>query len=90
MTDKLVKVVGSHIPNCSALKNRKSGLWTTEWGPIAFGEYGDPVVTTKRRYGKNWWAFRYWLRFVCNDPSCRAELHVEKDFILNAAKKVKS
>lgn len=88
MADKQVKVVGKHIKDCFAVKNRRTGFWATEWGPIAYGERGAAVITTRRRYGKNGVAFRHWLRFVCNCVGCPAELHIEKDFILEAVRRV--
>ena len=85
MADRMVKVVGKHIKDCFAVKNRRSGQWPTEWGPIAYGRYGDPIVCTERRYGKKGVRFRYWLRFICNCGGCPAELHVDSEFILQAA-----
>jgi hypothetical protein len=87
MADRLVKIVGKHAPDCFAVKNSKSGFWPTHWGPIAYGGHGSPVVRTERRYGKNGSKSRYWLRFVCNDTTCTAELHVEQQFILDAAER---
>ncbi len=89
MPDKVVKVVGKHVKNCFAVSAKKDGRWNTCWGPVAFGEHGHPTVTTERRYGKNGRRFKTWLRFVCNDPSCKAELHVECEFILETATKIK-
>lgn len=86
MSDKTVKVVGRHVKGCWARANEKSGHWETCWGPLAYGEYGDPIVRTERRYGKTGRVFKYWLRYVCNDTKCRAELHVETEAILMWAK----
>lgn len=83
--DKQIKIVGKHRTGCHALALEKKGEWDTCWGPLAYGSYGAPVATTERRYGKKGRAFKYWLRFVCNDAQCKAELHVEADFILSAA-----
>ncbi len=85
MADKLVKVVGKHRKDCAAVRLAKSGSWNTCWGPIAYGEHGEPVVKTWRMYGKNGRALRSWVRFICNDGGCKAELHVEAEFILAAA-----
>ena len=87
MADRLVKQVGKHRKDCFAIKNRKSGQWPTEWGPIAYGDHGAPIVVTERRYGKKGRAFRHWVRFVCNCIGCKAELHVEAKFILRAARR---
>jgi hypothetical protein len=78
---KLVKVVGKHVKGCGALRHAQRGDWDTCWGPLAFGDYGKPIVRTERRYGKNGRVFYTWLRFVCNDTSCKAELHVEVDAV---------
>jgi hypothetical protein len=82
----MVKVVGKHVKGCFALKNAGTGFWNTQWGPIAYGRHGHPIVVTERRYGKNGRVYRHWVRFVCNNSECHAELHVEGDFILSAAK----
>jgi hypothetical protein len=87
VADRQVKVVGKHIKDCFAVKNVRKGIWNTQWGPIAYGKHGAPVVTTERRYGKKGVAFKYWVRFICNCGGCPAELHVESDFILAAAKR---
>jgi hypothetical protein len=87
MADKLAKVVGKHIKGCGAVEQVRLGHWDTCWGPIAYGERGEPVVKTWRKYGKNGQALRTWVRFVCNHVGCKAELHVEADFILSAVKK---
>lgn len=87
MADRQIKVVGKHLKDCFARKNARSGRWPWAWGPIAYGGYGAPIISTERRYGKNGSAVRYWLRFICNCSGCPAELHVEQDFILAAAKK---
>jgi len=79
-----VKIVGGHIKDCFAVKNASAGVWDTCWGPLAFGRYGDPIVTTTRRYGKGE-RHTQWLRFVCNDPNCHAELHIDIDAILHFA-----
>lgn len=63
----------------------KRGDWRYPWGPIAYGEHGEPTVKTWRHYGKKGRTLRTWVRFVCNDHDCKAELHVEADFILAAA-----
>lgn len=86
MADRQVKVVGKHLKDCFAVKNVRSGVWNTQWGPIAYGKYGEPVVTTERRYGKRGHVFRHWVRFICNCTGCPAELHVEAAFILEAAR----
>jgi hypothetical protein len=87
MADRQIKVVGKHLKDCFAIKNRRKGTWPTEWGPIQYGDYGPATVTTERRYGKNGRVYRHWLVFVCNCTGCPARLHVEADFILAAAKK---
>lgn len=74
MAERLVKIVGKHANGC----------WR-EWGPIAYGRHGEPVITTRRRSGRNGTAFRTYVRFMCNNTACEAELHVEQRFILNAA-----
>ena len=85
MMDKQVKVVGKHVKGCSAVQQVKLGRWHTCWGPIAWGEYGEPVVKTWRRYGKNGHKLLTWVRFICNNTTCKAELHVEADLILRHA-----
>lgn len=84
MADKLVKVVGKHRKDCFAVKAVREGRWYTPWGPIAYGEHGAPVVKTWRKYGKNGRKLLTWVRFVCNHGGCKAELHVESEFILTA------
>src|SRR3954462_12174308 len=74
VADKMVKVVGKHVKGCFALKNAGTGFWNTQWGPIAYGRHGHPIVVTERRYGKNGRVYRHWVRFVCNNSECRAEL----------------
>jgi hypothetical protein len=86
MSDRKVKVVGKHVRGCFTMRGRRAGEWPSHWGPLAYGEHGDPVVKTERRYGKNGRKFIHWVRFICNDTSCMAELHVASDFILSAAK----
>lgn len=86
MADLQVKLVGKHVKGCFAVENVRRRVWETQWGPIAYGKHGDATVGTERRYGKNGRVFKTWLRFVCNDSACRAELHVDGDFILAAAK----
>ncbi len=85
MSDKTVKVLGRHRKGCRAVLNEKNGTWDTCWGPLAFGAWGKPVVKTERRYGKKGRAFKTWLRFICNDPQCKAELHVDASFVLSIA-----
>jgi len=87
MMDKQVKVVGKHVKGCSAVRAVKLGDWDTCWGPIAWGEYGEPVVKTWRKYGKNGKRLLTWVRFVCNNTACKAELHVEADLILRTAER---
>ena len=87
MADKQVKVVGKHTRGCYALKNEREGVWDTCWGPIAWGHYGEPVVQTWRHYGKNGRKLRTWVRFICNNGGCKAELHVESDFILRSVER---
>lgn len=87
MADKLVKVVGKHVKGCFAEKAQREGRWPTCWGPIAWGEHGEPVVKTWRKYGKNGKKLLTWVRFVCNCGGCPAELHVESDFILAAVRR---
>ena len=82
----IFKVVGKHHKNCCAVKNEKSGYWNTCWGPIAYGKHGDPIVRTDRRYGKYGLKSTYWLRYVCNDTNCPAELHVDAESILSLVK----
>ena len=83
--DKQVIVVGKHRKGCHAVMLEKDGSWDTCWGPIAWGKYGQPIKVTERRYGAKGRVFKYWLRFICNDTSCKAELHVEGRFIWNKA-----
>lgn len=83
--DKQVKVVGKHVNGCAAVRLAKSGEWSTPWGPIAYGERGNATVNTWRHYGKNGRKLLTWVRFVCNDTDCKAELHVESALILKAA-----
>jgi len=64
---KRIKVVGKHVKDCDAVRLSRSGDWDTCWGPVAL----------QRRYGKHGRVFHTWLRFVCNDTACKAELHVE-------------
>lgn len=85
MADKLVKKVGKHRKDCFAVKAVRERDWKTPWGPIAWGDHGEPVVKTWRRYGKNGRKLLTWVRFVCNHSGCPAELHVESEFILNSA-----
>lgn len=87
MADRQVKVVGKHLKDCFAVKNVREGVWNTQWGPVAYAEYGPPLITTKRRYGKNGWAFKHWLVFICNCHGCPARLHVETEFILDSVRK---
>lgn len=82
------KVAVPHIKECAAVRLTKKGDWSTPWGPVAWGEHGDPVITTERRYGKNGRRFTKWVVFVCNDTACKARLHVSTDFVLTAAEKV--
>jgi hypothetical protein len=70
MADRQVKVVGKHSKDC----------WR-EWGSVAYGKHGEPVIITRRRYGKNGWAMRSWVRVICNNTECKAELHIERKFI---------
>jgi hypothetical protein len=84
MSDRQVKVVGKHRLDCF---NARCGILGTQWAPVVHGEHGAPVVTTKRRYGRKGYAFKHWIRFICNCQDCPAELHVESDFIRTAAKK---
>jgi hypothetical protein len=88
MTDRTVKVVGKHIKGCAAVREEKAGRWSTCWGPVAWGEYGQPIVRTMRRYGKTGRAMKTWLRYVCNDPDCKAELHVDTDYIVEGVAKM--
>ena len=76
-----IKVVGKHHKDCYARRNYINGLWDTCWGPVAYGVHGDPVITTSRNYGKGR-KFTTWLRYVCNDTKCPAELHIDVDYIL--------
>lgn len=85
MADKQVKIVGKHVKGCYALRNERDGTWDTCWGPLSFGGYGDPVVKTWRKYGKKGRVLNTWLRYICNNGGCRAELHVNSDFVLRAA-----
>lgn len=87
MADRVVKQVGQHMKGCFAVKAVREGHWHTPWGPIAWGEHGEPVTKTWRRYGKNGRKLLTWVRFVCNHSGCPAELHVEGDFILTAAER---
>ena len=82
--ERKVKLVGKHRKGCRALYFQRTGDRPTCWGPVAFGDYGHPIVTTARRYGKHGRAFKHWLRFVCNDTECRAELHILTDAILDS------
>lgn len=79
MSDKTVKIVGRHIKGCAAVRLAKSGEWDTCWGPLAYGDRGDPVIVTERRYGKKGRVFKHWLRYLCNDSDCSAELHICAD-----------
>lgn len=74
VAERLVKVVGKH----------QRGCWR-EWGPIAYGKHGAPVISTQRRSGRRGTIYRTWVRFLCNNTECKAELHVEQRFILGAA-----
>lgn len=85
MADRQVKVVGKHVKGCAGERLTKTGDWPWPWGPIAWGEHGAPVMKTWRRYGMNGRSLRTWVVFVCNDTACKAQLHVEQDFILKAA-----
>ena len=82
MSDRTVKLVGKHIKTCCGKRHERDGSWSSCWGPLAFGDYGDPLKRTERRYGKNGRVFKTWLRYVCNDSDCKAELHVDCDWIL--------
>lgn len=84
MADKQVKVVGKHNKECYGVKATREGRWRNPWGPIAWGDHGQPTIKTWRKYGKNGRALRTWVVFVCNDGGCKAQLHVEADFILAA------
>ena len=81
-SDKDAKIVGLHIAECAEMRSVKNGTRNTCWGPTAWGEYGEPIITTERRYGKNGRVFISWLVFVCNDTECPARLHVRIDAIL--------
>ena len=83
--DRTVKIVNKHNIDCHALKNQQAGTWKTCWGPLAFGRWGEPVVIRVRKYGKNGKRYKKWLRFICNDINCHAELHVDCDFVLAQA-----
>ena len=83
--DKPIKRINKHHKKCYALENEKSGFWKTCWGPPAFGSWGEPVVHSVRKYGKKGKRIKHWLRFICNDCSCHAELHVDCDFVLAQA-----
>lgn len=87
--DKQVKIVGKHSRNCAGVRLTKEGSWSSPWGPLAFGDYGAPTINTWRKYGKNGRRLLTWMRFVCNDASCKAELHVESKLILRTAIKAK-
>jgi hypothetical protein len=87
MADRQIKVVGKHVKDCAGVRLTRKGDWRSPWGPIAYGDHGSPVIKTWRQYGKNGRALRTWVRFICNDTHCKAELHVEADFILTAAEK---
>ena len=69
-----VKVVGKHDKKCYAVKNQLKGTWSTPWGPI------KGLVDTWHNFGKGR-TLKTWLVFVCNCTFCKAELHVDKDFI---------
>lgn len=60
MSDRQVKVVGKHRRGCDAKRLAKSGAWSTCWGPVAWGDHGDPLITVERRYGKKGRTFRKW------------------------------
>ena len=85
MADRLVKVVGNHVKGCAGVRLTKEKGWPHPWGPIPWRDGDKPTVSTWRRYGKNGRALKTWVRFVCNDTKCKAELHVEAEFILKAA-----
>jgi hypothetical protein len=83
MADKLVKIVGRHVKGCSAVKLEKRGDWDTCWGPIAWGDRGQPIVTTVRKHRRS----LHWVQFLCNNTQCAARLYVEANFILAAEKR---
>lgn len=84
-----VKIVGKHCNGCYGVKNMKAGVWPTPWGPLAWGNHGEPTVRTERRYGKLGRVFITWIRYVCNDTKCKAELHVQVDWIIERAQQTK-
>jgi hypothetical protein len=80
-----VKVMGKHHAECYACKNEAKGFWQTCWGPVAWGKHGGPITRTERRYGKTGRRSLYWLRYLCNDTKCPAELWIATDWILSHA-----
>jgi hypothetical protein len=80
VADRLVRVAGKHVKGCRAVHLATIGDWSTCWGPLA-----HPVVTKWRKYGRKGTKLQKWIRFKCNDINCKAELHVEAEFILAKA-----
>lgn len=83
-TRKVVKVVGKHVKGCAGVRSSRRGDWPTPWGPIAWGDFGSPVVKTRSPRGQN---VVSWVQFVCNDTQCHARLYVSEQFILASATK---
>ena len=71
---KIYKI--KHIKNCRALAHVEEGTWNSPW-VVPVSCYLDINAGCKGRTTN-------WVRFICNDPGCKARLYVSEEDLLRA------
>lgn len=72
-----IKRKNKHIKDCGAVRHVKDGVWKSAWAYpklVWANKYGNE---TPKRSG-----YVPWLKIICNDISCHAELWVRNDNFL--------